>query len=405
MSIDPTENNYHKLVPETELEGRAERLQDQLRRLELDAALLFDPIHMYYFSGTIQQGVVVLPTVGKPLLCVRRSVERARIESSLQHILPLSGLSQLNHHLQQAGIQTKRMGVMESNIEFSFYKTLSRTLPQTAFSDISGVVGALRSVKSDYEVALVRRAGEHHQLVYDLIPTMIHKEMSEWELGCEIQHAMMRYGYTGMARFSNSTMELFLGYISAGDSANYPTGFMGPGGAVGLCPTVPYVGSKTQIEKNQPIYIDTGFGYRGYHTDKTRIFSLGSLSDEVLEAHAHCLQVEEAVRRRLKPGAIPAEIYAEVMETMVKSQGFEQHFMGYGTNQVPFLGHGIGLAVDECPVIAANISTPLQKNMILAVEPKKALPGIGMVGIENTYLVTEQGGENLTPGSNEVVLV
>ena len=66
------------------------------------------------------------------------------------------------------------------------------------------------------------------------------------------------------------------------------------------------------------------------------------------------------------PGAIPAQIYAEIMETLVDKLEFADHFMGYADNQVPFLGHGIGLAIDEWPVIAAKIESPLAQDMVIA---------------------------------------
>jgi Xaa-Pro aminopeptidase len=94
-----------------------------------------------------------------------------------------------------------------------------------------------------------------------------------------------------------------------------------------------------------------------------------------------------------------------VYQTEVVSRNFEEHFMGFGSNQVLFLGHGIGLVIDEFPVIAGRVESPLQENMIIAVEPKKGIAGIGLVGVENTFLVTEQGGEKLTPGSDEITVI
>jgi len=79
--------------------------------------------------------------------------------------------------------------------------------------------------------------------------------------------------------------------------------------------------------------------------------------------------------------------------------------MGFGTNKVSFLGHGIGLVIDEYPAIASKIRIPLEKNMIIALEQKKGLEGNGLVGIENTFLVTEHGGEKLTIGLDEITLI
>jgi Xaa-Pro aminopeptidase len=124
-------------------------------------------------------------------------------------------------------------------------------------------------------------------------------------------------------------------------------------------------------------------------------------------AHAHkiCLDIQEAVRCRLTPGAVPSEIFEEVYRTEVVARSFEENFMGFGSNQVPFLGHGIGLVIDEFPAIARKIDVPLEQNMVLAIEPKKGLKDMGLVGVENTFLVTEKGGEKLTPGSDEITVI
>ena len=399
------DESAYTLVPANEIASRMATLQLRLLALGLDGALIADSVNMFYYTGTMQQGLAVVPASGDPVLLVRRSLERAKLESPLQAILPLQGLSRLPALLNDLGIRSAQLGIGESTVTAAVYKGLCKVLGHTALTDISGCLNLIRSVKSAYERALIRRAGLLHQQVYDAIPAMMRKEMSEWELGCEIQKAMMAHEYTGITRFSASGMELFMGIVSSGESGNFPTASIGPGGGLGLSPAFPLVGSRKQIQLNEPIFIDTGFGYEGYFTDKTRIFSIGALPVAAMAAHETCLEIQEAVRCRLVPGAIPSQIYEEVMASLVWGRGFEEHFMGFGSNHVPFLGHGIGLAIDEFPVIAAKVEQPLEANMVIALEPKKGLDGIGLVGIENTFLVTPQGGERLTHGSDEVMVV
>ncbi len=81
------------------------------------------------------------------------------------------------------------------------------------------------------------------------------------------------------------------------------------------------------------------------------------------------------------------------------------NFMGYGNRRVRFLGHGIGLHVDELPVLAKGFDEPLQEGMVFAVEPKAGVEGVGMVGTENTFIVTPEGGRCITgdhPGLMEI---
>lgn len=395
----------YALVAENEISARLDRLQQRLLAQSLDGALILDQVNMYYYTGTMQQAVLFVPAVGEAVLLVRRSLERAQLETPLPQVRPLPGLSRLRETLTGLGLATARLGIAEVSLPVATYKTLSKVFAGAEFIDISSLLGMVRAVKSEYEVECIRNAGRLHAEVNEAIPSMIREGMSEWELGAEIQRLSMALGSTGITRFNASGMELFLGIVSFGESANYPTASIGPGGQIGLSPAFPLVGGRKRLERAEPIFIDTGFGYAGYFTDKTRVFSLGPLPSAAVEAHQHCLEIQEAVRCRLVPGTIPSQIYADIMEKYVHARDFAQHFMGFGSNQVPFLGHGIGLAIDEFPVIAARVDIPLQENMIIAVEPKKGLAGIGLVGVENTFRVTAEGGEKLTPGTDEIITV
>lgn len=395
----------YNLVPAQEIAQRVSRLQSRLQEGPMDGALILDPLNMYYFTGTIQQGVFFVPTEGEPVFLVRRNYERAQRESPLKRVLPLKGFSQLLPVLADLGLQTNNLGVAETTLSVSLFKTLARAFPKGAFTDISALLGMIRAKKSEYEVGLIRKAGALHGMVYDAIPSMIREGMTEWELGAEIHKEMMALGYTGIMRLAAFGGEMFMGIVSFGESGNYPTASVGPGGLMGLSPAFSLLGGKKKLGRGEPIFVDTGFGYEGYFTDKTRVFSLGAPPPSALDAHQACLDIQEAVRCRLKPGAIPSRIYEEVYNEFVYPRGFEKHFMGFGGNQVPFLGHGIGLAIDEFPAIAGTVHTPLAANMVIALEPKKGLEGIGLVGVENTFLVTDEGGENLTPGSDRMTIV
>lgn len=397
--------SQYNLVPAQEIFQRVSRLQSRLQEGPVDGALILDPLNMYYYTGTMQQGVFFVPRSEEPVFLVRRSYERAQQETPLKRVFPLKGFSQLRATLADLGLRTNILGVAETTLSVSVFKTLVKAFPGGTFTDISALLGMIRAVKSGYEVGLIRKAGALHEMVYDAIPSLIREGMTEWELGAEIHKKMMALGYTGITRFGVFGGELFMGIVSFGESGNYPTASVGPGGLTGLSPAFPLLGGKKKLGRGEPIFVDTGFGYEGYFTDKTRVFSLGAPPAEALDAYTVCLNIQEAVRCRLKPGAIPSEIYEEVYNEFVYPRGFEKHFMGFGSNQVPFLGHGIGLAIDEFPAIAGKVHIPLETHMVIALEPKKGLEGIGLVGVENTFLVTPQGGEKLTPGSDGMTIV
>jgi Xaa-Pro aminopeptidase len=403
MSID--DRFQYNLVPALEIYQRVSRLQHRLQEGLVDGALILDSLNMYYYTGTMQQGVLFVPTEGEPVFMVRRSYERAQLETPLKRVLPLQGFSQLQGILADHGLRTKVLGVNETTLPVSVFKTLVKALPRGMFTDISVLLGMIRAVKSEYEVELIRKAGARHEMVYSAIPSKIHAGMTEWALGTEIHKEMLALGFTGVTRFSALGGELDMGIVSFGESGNYPTASVGPGGLRGLSPAFSWVGGEKKLRKREPIFVDTGFGYEGYFTDKTRVFSLGTPPAPALDAHKICLEIQEAVRCRIKPGAIPSQIYKEVYNKLIYPCGFDKHFMGFGSNQVLFLGHGIGLAIDESPAIAGKVHTPLEANMVIALEPKKGLEGIGLVGVENTFLVTDEGGEKLTSGSDEITIM
>jgi Xaa-Pro aminopeptidase len=395
----------YDLVPPKEILSRISRLQQELADTSLDGAIILDGINMFYYTGTIQNGVLFVPAGGEPLFFIRRSFERAKRETPLEALVQFGSFGELPARLDDYGYRVSRLGVDETTIPVSIFKKVSSAFSRTAFQDIGLGLSMIRSVKSDYEIGLIREAGKRHEAIYDKIPGIIQEGMTEWELGSAIHAHMLKLGYTGMIRLATFNSELFAGVISFGESGNFPTASVGPGGLLGLCPAFPLLGGAKRLKKGDTIFIDTGFAFQGYFTDKTRIFAFGRPSQEAVDAHNICLDIQEAVRCRLRPGEIPSKIFEDVYLTEVVSRNFEEHFMGFGSNQVSFLGHGIGLVIDEFPVIAGKIDLPLKKNMVIAVEPKKGLEGIGLVGVENTFLVTEQGGEKLTPGSDEIMVV
>jgi Xaa-Pro aminopeptidase len=395
----------YRLVPAAEIFSRILRLQQELAGTSLNGALILDGINMFYYTGTIQNGVLFVPAEGEPIFFIRRSFERAERETPLRVLVRIASLGEIPDRVKRYGYEAARLGLDETAVPVSIYKKISQAFPLTVFQDISLMLSMVRSVKSDYELGLIREAGNRHKQIYDQIPDMIQEGMTEWELGSAIHGHMLKLGYTGLARLTTINSEFFAGVISFGESGNYPTAFVGPGGSVGLCPAFPYLGGTRRLKKGDPVFIDTGFAHEGYFTDKTRVFGLGRLNQAAIDAHMICLDIQEAVRCRLKPHAIPSEIFEEVYETEIVPRKFEENFMGFGSNQVSFLGHGLGLAIDEFPAIARKVHFPLKRNMVIALEPKKGLKDIGLVGVENTFLVTAQGGEKLTPGSDEITIL
>ena len=237
------------------------------------------------------------------------------------------------------------------------------------------------------------------------MPTLLREGMSEAELGCELYSVMVREGHQGTVRFGMFNVDVAVAQLAFGENSLYPTNFDGPGGCVGMCPAAPVLGSRDRkLRRGDLVFVDIGFAMDGYHTDKTMVYVFGgALPDDAIAAHRRCVELERTLASLLKPGAIPSEIYARTMAGL--DAAFRENFMGFGSRRANFLGHGVGMQIDEPPVLAEGFDEPLAEGMVLALEPKKGMPGVGMVGSENTYLVTPAGGRSITGRSPSLIRV
>lgn len=215
-------------------------------------------------------------------------------------------------------------------------------------------------------------------------------------MGAELFKVLIDEGHHGLTRFGMFDTEIVLGHVGFGENSIYPSYFDGASGNLGLSPAAPIFGNRERkLKRGDLVFVDVGCGFDGYNTDKTVTYMFGqSLPQHAIDAHNRCVDIQNEIGSQLKPGAIPGEIYTSIMDGL--EPDFKENFMGFGKRRVKFLGHGIGLIIDELPVLAEKFTEPLEAGMVFAVEPKKGIPGIGMVGIENTFVVTSRGGECIT---------
>jgi len=393
-----------------ELDARRSRFLQLLteRFPEWETVLLVNRVNHLYFAGTMQDAVLVFQKDGSRKLFVRRSFERACDESPLlrDEIVPMRSFRDI---VSVTGGQTGVTGLEKDVLPVSMLEMMERNFHMSQILAVDPIVARVRSIKSPWELAWMEESGKRHdRFLTETFPTFLREGMTELELVGDVYRGALQAGYQGISRFAMFQTEVAYGQYGFGDSSLYPTNFNGPGGSLGMSAAIPFVGSRTRrLEAGMSVFADLGFGMNGYHTDKTQVyFFRGSRSDvripaEALEAHARCVEIQREIARRLVPGAIPDQIYAEVMGSL--SEEFQQNFQGFGPRRVKFLGHGIGLQVDEYPVIARGFTEPLQENVVLAVEPKKGIAGFGTVGVEDSFVVTPTGGRCLTGGPREMI--
>lgn len=385
-----------KKVPAEELSSRMLRFRKVMdeRHPQWRLALFVSKINMYYFTGTMQDGFLAIPRDGEAVLWVRSSYERALDESLFPCIRPMKSYRDA---AQTMGAYPCPVHMETERVPLAMYQRMQKYFGFTECLPLDAEIMAVRSIKSPYELACMRRSGQIHKTILEeRVPGILREGMSEAELSVALFNIMMEEGFQGLTRFGMFDTEMMFGQLGFGESSIYPSYFNGPGGHVGLSPAVPALGSRERrLKKGDLVFVDVAFGVDGYHTDKTMTYMFGKrLPEEAIEIHERCVAIQDEIASLLKPGAVPSEIYNKIMSEL--EPDFLQNFMGFGSRTVKFLGHGIGLVVDEQPVIARGFDEPIREGMAFAVEPKKGIAGIGMVGIENTFIVTADGSECIT---------
>jgi Xaa-Pro aminopeptidase len=399
------------LVSREELERRHERCRWALAGVapESGGLLVLSRLNIYYLTGTYGAGAFWLPLEGEPVLLCRRGLERARLESPLASILAFRSFRDIPRLLADAGSPLPATAAIEmGGISWALGRTLAEHLAPAHLVPGDRALTLARAVKSPWELAIIRAAGaDHDRCLRQRLPELIAAGMTEREIAHRVWEVLFAAGHQGLLRMENYGEEIFLGHIAAGENGNYPSVFNGPVGLRGEHPATPHMGSAKRWERGEPLVCDVGFVRAGYHTDKTQIYfagGRGEIPPRAAAAHAFCIEVQAWVAEHLRPGSVPAQL-AQHCFAWAERAGWSEGFMALGGNKVRFIGHGIGLAIDEYPVIAKGFDAPLEEGMLLAVEPKIGLPGLGMVGVENTFEVAAGGGRCVTGADYDIICI
>lgn len=380
----------HTSVPAAELESRLRRLRNVMnqRHPEWSMIILDNKIDLYYLSGTMQEGALVI-TPDCAVLFVRRSFDCARRESCFADIRPMGSFRMIAEafpHIPGAVYVAVKTMTLQKLTLLQKYLPFSKTLP------VDDVLSSLRSVKSEYELDCMRHSGGVHQFALeDVAPALLRKGVSEARLCSEIGTVLLEHGAMGISRFNQLAAEDVLGIASFGENSLRICANDSPSGTEGTCVAMKSIGSsQRRLYEGDVVLLDIPCGFRGYHTDKSVCFFFGSLArhperDRIRAAREQCVFLEHEAAAMLKPGAVPAEVYQKLCACV--DPAFRDGFM----NGCKFIGHSIGLTMDETPVLANGFNEPLEAGMTIAVEPKIALGGVGLIGSENTYEIVPDG--------------
>jgi Xaa-Pro dipeptidase len=377
---------------------RIERLRERLREQDIGGALFVYPTDIFYFSGTRQNSALWIPVEGEPVLMVRKSFKRAQAESHIRDTRPFPPSKELPGVI---GVNIRSIGMTFDVMPAQSYFFYSGLLEGCDFVDISQINRELRSVKSELEQELLRQSGRKFSEIFSKVPGIFKPGMREVDLAADFEYLLRREGNAPFVRMRAFGQDI-VGIVSSGEAASESGCFDGPVTGRGVRNNAPFGASTEVIKPNTPILIDYPGIFSGYIVDMTRMFVFGKLDPELKDAFDAAIRIQDWLSSNLMPGNICEDLYFGALK-IAEESGFGEYFMGIPGENARFVGHGVGLELDELPVLTKGFKYPLMEGMAVAIEPKFVFPGKGAVGIENTWLVTASGSEKLTELADEIV--
>jgi Xaa-Pro aminopeptidase len=394
------------LSPPAEISARVAALQSKLRELDIDLAILSENSDLYYYSGSIQPLYLLVPAAGTPVALARKALTRIQTEVMGSAIEAFHGTKDLAAIIEKHGLgKAKRIAFTLDTVSYASVDRFLKLIVGAEAVDIAWTIRTLRMIKSENELSRVRESARILSGLPDLVKSVFRPGMTELELSAPIEHYFRQSGHGAIIRCRREGVDMSSsGVLSSGANSLEGTKFDGICVGKGLSPGAPYGSSTERIEPGVPIIMDYAVTIDGYHSDQTRMASWGAPSHEVMRAYEAMRRIETAISVKLRSGAICEDLYSESLR-MAEELGYADTFMGIGTERVRFVGHGVGLEMDEPPYLAPKMKYPLEGGMTVAIEPKVALPGIGVIGIEDTFEITSGEPTLLTACSPEFIIL
>lgn len=360
----------------------------------IGSALIRSNANLFYLCGRVFRGYIyIAPTLPQPVYFVRRPTTLKADGATLFNIHKPEDIAGLIKATAPVALE---LGALDYSEAMRLARVFGSEQPQ---ADISPLLRAVRAVKTPREQEMLRRSGEKQTLVYRRIPHLYREGMSDIELQIEIERASRLEGCLGQFRIAGGEMELFMGNVLTGDNADVPSPYDFAMGGAGLDPSIPVGADGSLIRPGLPVMVDVNGNYTGYMTDMTRCFYADNLEAKAREANSLSADICRTLASMMLPGAHASDLYHKAL-AMAEEAGMAEYFMGHRSH-AGFVGHGVGIEVNELPVLAPRSRDILRAGNVIAVEPKFVIPGIGAVGIENTYIVGEHGGVVITTAPEE----
>jgi Xaa-Pro dipeptidase len=388
----------------SEIDRRISALKAMLRAKGIDAAVLNQGADLYYYSGSVLPLYLAVPAEGEPFLLARKAEARIAREVPFMRLERFADSKGLAAAWAERGLSGARaLGFTCDSTSYATVARIARLSPSAAIVDLSMDLRLARMRKSEAEIAALRAGGAVIARLPDVVRARYRPGMTELELSSHIERFFREEG-NGVVDSKQEGLVLAPGVTTSGLNSLEGNKFDGVCAGKGASRAVPFGASRDAIRSSAPITFDYAFVCEGYHVDMTRMASVGEPARAVMEAYRAMVEIERALIGRIRPGASWESAW-DLAAKMAEELGYGEAFMGADRDKVRFVGHGVGIQLDEPPFLAPKMPAPFEEGMVVAVEPKVALPGIGVVGIEDTIVVGADGNEIITTAPDDFMIL
>lgn len=383
------------ILPDIRL--RIDKIKSFMKEEGMDALLIASNTNIYYTTGRFFRGYVYLPLEGEPIWFVIKP-ETFEIAEYLEYVRKPEIIPEV---LKRRNIpMPSTVGLEFDVLTYSDVKRLSHLFEESKIVNGSSPLRKARMTKTSYELEKMREDGIHQAEAYHRVSHLYKPGMTDLEFQIEIERVLRLEGCLGVIRTAGNLMEINLGSVIAGDNADEPGPYDFTMGGAGIDSSNPVGANGMTLKPGETVMIDMNGSFNGYQTDMTRVWRIGDIQDLAYKAHDCSRRILRELEKISVPGLPVADMYNAAMK-IVEEEELKEFFMGH-RSQVGFIGHGIGIELNEPPVVMAKSRDILQENMTLALEPKFVIPGVGAVGVENSYIVSPDGLVNITVFPEEI---
>lgn len=391
------------LTPPDDIAARIEKFRKAMEQQGIHFAVIVQNVDLFYFTGTSQKGILVVAVDKDAVFFVEKGLVRATHETPLV-IVPIAKDRDVRDVLAARGILQGRGGMELDVLPVLAFERWKGILGYDRLEDISPLIKKVRSVKSAFEIEQVKKSGEIVSHVFAKAKNVVRAGRREVDIAAMLESAGRMYGHQGLLRMRGLNQEMMNIYISHGVSGAVVSGYDVPISGAGVTHAIAQGPSVNKMRRGMPLLIDYGGGYNGYITDETRAFASGKLKEIFIRAHTAAREIIEETMSFARAGVHAPELFRRALD-IARREKLEQHFMGYGDGKVSFLGHGLGLEINELPVITPRHDVVLEEGMVFAIEPKFIFPDEGSIGIEVDFIVRQDRLERVTDTPLDLVQV